>query len=336
MTSVELSGRPPARSFTERVRQELARQLPAGAEDRRALLAAIVSFAGSLHLRGEGELSIGISTRSGAVARAAFLLAQGELAAAGSEARPELEVHAPHGMRSSSRYVVTVADGADVLGRRIGQLDGSGRPVRRPPEDLTMDPGGRRAFLLGAVLTAASFSQPGRRHHLEVVTSNRSVADLLATSIEELTGHRPGISPVGDQHRTVVKSGAVIGRLLEVLGAAAAHAEWLEHRERRVLRRDAIRLANADAANLRRAVAAAQEQVRTVERAVELVGWEGLTPPVRDVALARLANPEATLAELGDLCEPRVGKSAVHRRLARLEEIAAGETGDDEDGDALT
>ncbi|WP_432214637.1 helix-turn-helix domain-containing protein [Salmonella enterica] len=48
---------------------------------------------------------------------------------------------------------------------------------------------------------------------------------------------------------------------------------------------------------------------------------------LRSLALARLVNPTASLAELGELCDPPVGKSAVHRRLRRLEQLA-DRTGD--------
>jgi DNA-binding transcriptional regulator WhiA len=60
-----------------------------------------------------------------------------------------------------------------------------------------------------------------------------------------------------------------------------------------------------------------------VEAAIANVGWDALDDDLRGVALARLANPGASLAELGELVDPPVGKSAVHRRLKRLEALAA-------------
>jgi DNA-binding transcriptional regulator WhiA len=71
------------------------------------------------------------------------------------------------------------------------------------------------------------------------------------------------------------------------------------------------------------------DQVRLVEHAVAVLGWDLLDEALRDVALARLANPSASLAELGQLCDPPVGKSAVHRRLARLRVLVDEATSDD-------
>lgn len=320
---------PPPRSFTERVRQELGRELPTRACDRRAELAAIAGLAASLHLRGgDGGSTVGleITTRSGAVARAAFTLAQGELAALAGD-RPVVRVHEPGGIRETSSYVVVVEEGARELSTRLGLLDAHGRPRRDPPRELVWRGCDRRAYVRGTLLAGASISRPGRDPHLEITAPTEPLAAHVADLVGEVAAHRLGVSRSGNAWRAVLKSRGAIGRLLEALGTGDAYREWEEHGRRRQLRREATRLANADAANLRRAVTAASAQVRAVERAVRAVGWEGLDPDLRTVALARLANPELTLAELGELCDPPVSKSAVHRRLARLEEI--GREGDD-------
>jgi cell division protein WhiA len=115
-----------------------------------------------------------------------------------------------------------------------------------------------------------------------------------------------------------------------VVGATGAFLDWVQHRMRRQVGGGATRLANADAANVRRAVEAAGAQVRTIERVLDEVGWDGLPPELQEVALARLANPAASLAELGELCEPPITKSAVHRRLLRIRGLVA----DDHDPDS--
>jgi DNA-binding protein WhiA len=43
---------------------------------------------------------------------------------------------------------------------------------------------------------------------------------------------------------------------------------------------------------------------------------------LRDVALTRLENPDATLKELGSLMADPVGKSGVNHRLRKISEIA--------------
>ena len=53
------------------------------------------------------------------------------------------------------------------------------------------------------------------------------------------------------------------------------------------------------------------------------MGLSGLPVSLQDMARVRLEYPDATLQELGDLLEPKIGKSGVNHRLRRLGEIAA-------------
>lgn len=309
--------------FSDRVRQELTRHLPGQADERGTAIHVLLGLSGSLLLRGSEEgrrLRLEVSTPSGAVARAAFTLLNEEMRRGGEEARPELVVVGAGGLRDSARYIVAVEDGAERLARDLGILDGAGLPAATPRTRLLDSPRLRRVVARTALLTA-SMSSPGREAHLEVRAPSRAWAEMTAGALSALAEREVPLSEGRDGWRAVMKSGEAIGRLLAAVGAPVAFLEWEEHRIRRELREEANRLANADTANLRRAIEAAADQVAMIERAVDALGWDGLDRSLREVALARIANPEASLAELGALCDPPVGKSAVHRRLARLQEI---------------
>jgi cell division protein WhiA len=324
-------------SLTASVRQELARDLPTLPCDRDAMLAGLVRAGGSLHRRGTDDgdlLRVEVSSRSGAVARAAFTLFESVTAelppGPAPHGRPELAVHEAGGVRTTPTYTVAAeGDAARLIGERAGLLDEHGHPRRDPPQlEGACD---RRAFVRGAMLARGTLSGPGRPAHLEIVVGTRPVAEVLAGAVDETAGHRPSVTPARDRWRVVVKSRTAIGQLLGSVGATGSYLEWEDGMVRRQVRRAAIRLANADAANVRRSVDAAMLQLRTVERAIDAVGWGRLDDDLRQVALARLTNPEASLAEVGALCHPPIGKSAVHRRMERLAAIAA-ETGTAEDG----
>lgn len=49
-----------------------------------------------------------------------------------------------------------------------------------------------------------------------------------------------------------------------------------------------------------------------------------MTPKLREVADARLANPELGLEELGYMLNPTLSKSGVNNRLRRILKIAKG------------
>jgi hypothetical protein len=85
----------------------------------------------------------------------------------------------------------------------------------------------------------------------------------------------------------------------------------------------ANRLANADHANLVRTSRAARLQLEAVEQLRAEDRLAQLPHALREAAELRLRHPAASLRELAARTDPRATKAAVHRRLRRLEELAA-------------
>ena len=292
---------------TEQVRQELGGR-PLRDEEVEPELGALLRAAGTL-VRAGPDWAVELLTPTGAVARRAHHLLRA------LDVEPTVLVREATNV-SRRTYGVVVSPGATAtLGPRLGLLDDAGRPRSTAPVDHVDRP---TAVVRGALLGGGSVSGPRRPPHLELRTTRTATAEQLADLVAALCGTTPSVGGTRTGARAVLKSGAAITTLLEALGAVRAAEARREQASRRRLRADAQRLANADAANVARTVAAAGEQVALVERVVDEIGWQELGDDLRDVALARLANPSASLAELGQLCDPPVGKSAVHRRLARL------------------
>lgn len=299
--------------FTERVRQELSLVAPPDPAAALAEIAVLLRCGGTL-TSVDGEPAYRVETSSGAVARRVHALV---LDVTGD--RPALAVRTAGGITNRQAYVVTTH--AEVIGARTG-LFVSGRPVRRLPAQHLTAPTPGDAAVRGALLACGSISRPGRPAHAELAAGDGDVAADLARLLGEITFAHAGVSTGRTGARVVIKSRAGVGAMLLAAGATTAFLEWDDHGLRHELRNEANRLANADAANLQRAVEAAGGQVAAVERAVLRVGWDALPAELRAVALARLANPGASLTEVGQLCDPPIGKSSVHRRIKRLTELA--------------
>ncbi|MEY3019743.1 MAG: DNA-binding protein WhiA [Actinomycetota bacterium] len=295
--------------FTEDVRQELA-LVPLGTADELiAELEVLVALAGD-------DDGVVISA-SGPVARRTHRLV---VALTGSA--PEVTVVAPSGLPRRPSYRVRVPMD---LPRVDGAASSGGTPSA-PPGSSRRGGWGASADLAaarwrGALLAAGSLSAPGRAPHLEIAVRDEA---LVARLVEELGRAVPGGHALHDaaRQRLVVKSGGTLGDLLARTGATSAFLAFDERRLRRQLRDDAMRAANADAANLKRAAGAAAMRISAIEGIVARDGWEGIPEPLRAVALARVANPEASLAELAELLG--LARSTVHRRLRTLDRLAAG------------
>jgi DNA-binding protein WhiA len=175
------------------------------------------------------------------------------------------------------------------------------------------------ALLRGALLVGGSLSAPDRPVHFELSGVSPANAALLLAALGQAI---PSCRPHHDEqrHRIVLKSGAVVSDLLATLGATRAFLTFDDRRLRRELRGEANRLANADGANLARITRRAGVQVDAIERAVDGTGWEIFEDRLRQVALARIVNPSASVSELAQLLD--LPRATLHRRLRRVEEIA--------------
>lgn len=91
------------------------------------------------------------------------------------------------------------------------------------------------------------------------------------------------------------------------------------------MREEANRRANCDQANAARCSRAAARQIRAIEKLQGSGGWDRLSGTLTEIAELRLDNPSATIAELGQLADPPLGKSAVNHRLRRLVALAGYE-----------
>ncbi len=300
-------------SFTAAIRQEIARLPIQGATAARIEFAALCRTAGTVTFSGNQQRALAITTRSGAVARRAHALIEEAFAT-----RPELLVRAAPSASGVTSYRVQLGACSDAVAADLGIIDERGRLAEGLPRALNQRSVAN--WMRGAMLGSGSVSSPGRTPHLEFVFTHRVIAESTAALLHAALGAHVGV--VADEQRrrmrVTIKSGDVIGDVLVQIGATRAFLAWDDQRLRRQLRSDANRLANADAANVRRAIEASAHHIEAIERMVAAAGWEAFDDELREVALARLANPAASLTELGELLDPPLGKSAVRRRLDRI------------------
>ena len=62
--------------------------------------------------------------------------------------------------------------------------------------------------------------------------------------------------------------------------------------------------------------------LENIELIRDTVGLEQIPESLREIAVLRIKYPDASLKELGDLIQPRLGKSGVNHRVRKIEEIA--------------
>ncbi len=298
-------------AMTAAVKDELSRLSITKSCCRKAETAALLRFAGGLHIVAgrvvvEADLDTGISAR-----RLRRDIA--ELYGHSSD----LAVVAPGGLRKGSRYLVRVVKDGDLLAKQTGLIDGHGRPIRGlPPQVVSGGVCDAEAAWRGAFVAHGSLTEPGRSSALEVTCPGPEAALALVGAARRL-GVAARAREVRGVDRVVIRDGDAIGVLLTRLGAHDSVLAWEERRVRREVRAAANRLANFDDANLRRSARAAVAAGARVKRALELLGEEAPEHLVVAGQL-RIEHAQASLEELGALAEPPMTKDAVAGRIRRL------------------
>ncbi len=180
----------------------------------------------------------------------------------------------------------------------------------------------RIAGLRGMFLACGSISEPSKPYHLEIAARRPAGAQAAALLFASI-GMHCGVLRREGYSVAYLKEGQPISDFLLLTGAHAALLELENRRVEKEMRNTVNRVVNCDSANLMRLADSAMRQQRAIRALVDAHGLESLPEGLRQAAVARLENPDLSIAELGEIMSPPVGKSGMNHRLRRLEEMAA-------------
>ena len=176
----------------------------------------------------------------------------------------------------------------------------------------------RAAFIRGAFLAGGSVTDPEKRYHLELATAHQSVSREVYTLLLDM-GFSPRETKRAGNALLYFKQADAIADFFTAIGAPTTAMGIMTAKVEKEMRNTVTRQINCDSANADKTVAAAQEQLAAIRRIVKEYGSLDVLPePLRDAALLRITNPEASLADLAELSFPKVSKSCLSHRLKKL------------------
>ena len=290
-------------SFSGNIKEELAGHFPKARHCQLAELSAIIKMCGKLEKREDECFYLRIYTENISVIRKSFTLLQKTF-----NIRNEISVQ------------VTV--------RRNPQKDNysylllaRGKALQAIQNAAVHAVCCKRAFIRGSYLASGSMSDPGKSYHFEIVCNTNEAAQYLK---HMMNSFHMDAKIVQRKKNFVVylKEGA---QIVDVLNVMEAHVGLMELENVRILkemRNTVNRKVNCETANINKTVSAAVKQMEDITYIKNTIGFDKLPEGLKDAALTRLENPEATLKELGALLETPVGKSGVNHRLRKLSEMA--------------
>lgn len=301
-------------TFSSIVKDELSHFVPESRHCRIAELAALLSFSGYVQTTAMGAKRVVFITEKPAVARKCFTLLL-----------KTFNIHTDILIRcgKNSTYYLVIRDYEEA--RRLIKAIKMDEPLSSRISMLTGNFCCRRSFLRGAFLSLGSLSDPQKSYHLEFAFADAKWAEAIKNLIEsiEIDGNIDAKLTKRKNNTIVyIKEGSQISLVLNIMEAHKALMEMENLRIVKEMRNAVNRRVNCDTANINKAVNAAMKQIADIEYIKANGGFEGLSESLIETAQLRLEHPESTLAELGKLFNPPVGKSGVNHRLKKLCEYA--------------
>lgn len=282
-------------SFSHEVKEELAKRIGTARHCQMAELAAIFNFVGQFGCIEKGKYTIGFQTENETVVRKGFTLL---------------------------KKTFNIEAGAEIDEPKLQEIFHKFGDLNKPVNPLLVKNSCcQRAFLRGAFLSIGSVSAPEKGYHLELVCTDEEKAEqlreiMLSFEIESKIVKRKKYFVV------YMKEGKAIVELLNVMEAHIALMNLENLRILKEVRNTVNRRVNCEAANISKTVEAAGKQIEEILLIKEKLGFNNLPANLKQIAEARLENPEMPLKELGEELDPPVGKSGVNHRLRKLSEIA--------------
>jgi len=307
-------------SFSSRTKEELCNDKLKQECCRKAALCALSQMAGSLQLAFGGKKRLRIKTESYAVARYAIKLAKGMY-----QLESQVLVRERKRLgKNRSFAIVFSGDAVEDMLLDIGLLTRTEEGLSFEtgvPEKLLENDCCKRAFLKGAFMGSGSISNPERGYHLEFVVTREQMAVELS---EVLNFYGLKAKSVSRKASYVVylKESEKITEFLALTGAFGALLELESVKTDKEFNNNLNRKLNCETANIQKTVNAAVRQNEAIRYLLNHDSFSALSPELRAIAELRIDNPEVSLAELGKMLDPPLGKSGVNHRLRKLEEIA--------------
>lgn len=179
----------------------------------------------------------------------------------------------------------------------------------------------KRAFIRGAFMASGSMSDPNKAYHFEIVCRTLEQAQRLQELMAEFETE-PKIIERKNYHVVYLKDGSQIVDMLNVMEAYVSLMNLENVRILKEMRNSINRKVNCETANINKTVNAAVKQIADIELIRDVLGFDHLPAPLREMAQVRLEYSEAPLKDLGAYMNPPVGKSGINHRLRKLAAIA--------------
>lgn len=303
-------------SFASQTKKELT-TIEAKECCRRAELSALIRMNGSLSFSNR-KLVVDVQTENAAIARRIYTLLKRD-----HDVQVEILVRKKMRLKKNNVYIVRLIHRAKEVLEDLKILEEGFVFVHKISEQLVEKQCCKRSYLRGAFMAGGSVNNPETSsYHLEIFSLYKEHNDALCELMNKF-----GLNSKTLERKkgfiTYIKEAEKITDFLNIVGAHVALMKFEDIRIVRDMRNSVNRLVNCETANLNKTISASMRQVENILYIRNTVGLDVLPEKLREIADLRLAHPDVTLKELGELVSgERISKSGINHRLRKIDEIA--------------
>ena len=302
-------------SYASEVKKELT-TLEVHFGNAKAELMALIRMNGSLGLSNH-RFILNVQTENPATARRIYSLLKQFY-----DVESELLVRRKMKLKKNNLYIVRLNKGSDYVLKDLDILDGF-QLKETVPLDFSDDDAKVRSYLRGAFLATGSVNNPETSsYHLEIYSlyedHNQTICEMM---------NRYGLNARTAKRRsgyiTYLKEAEKIADFLSLIGATSSMLKFEDIRIMRDMRNSVNRIVNCENANFNKVADAANRQIESIKYLDKKIGLNNLPVKLQEIAIARMAHPEVSLKELGELVPGGpISKSGVNHRLRKIMEQA--------------
>lgn len=179
----------------------------------------------------------------------------------------------------------------------------------------------KKNIIKGAFLGAGSISDPEKNYHVEINFGNEKNAEFIL-NLCKIYQIEFKILEVNPKYILYLKEGEQISKFLACIGANNAVLKFEDIRVYKEMKNNVNRIVNMETANLNKTIDAAILQIEDIQLIQSKNKFDDLPEELKEVAILRLENPEASLKELGEMLSTPLSKSGVNHRLKKIQEYA--------------
>ena len=176
----------------------------------------------------------------------------------------------------------------------------------------------KKAYIRGNFLGAGSINNPESKYHLEVIYVSNEKAKYSQNILKEYNITAKVLEK--ENPSLYIKDGEEISKFLAFIGANKAVIQFEEIRVLRETKNNVNRLVNCETANMNKVINTSVKQISDIKKLKKTGKFNSLPEDLKEIAVLREENPEATLEELGGMLKKPISKSSVSHRFKKIEE----------------